>query len=199
MTSAGEACGFGYRPSRFKRADRGRYVVTEVTYRLRRDGDPELRYPELAAAVRARGEPLSVALVRETVLGLRRGKAMLLSPDDPDTRSVGSFFVNPVLSPAAFGEVEQRWRAAGGTGAVPAFPAGQDIKLPAAWLVEHAGFRKGQRRGGAGISSRHALAVVNLGGTTAELLALAREIEQGVYDKFGVKLEREPVVVEVPS
>jgi UDP-N-acetylmuramate dehydrogenase len=199
VTFTNADCRFGYRSSRFKQEDRDRYVVTGVTLRLRRDGDPVPRYPELAAAVRARREPLSVALVRETVLGLRRGKAMVLSPGDPNTRSAGSFFVNPVLSPAAFTEVERRWRAAGGAGAIPTFPAGADLKVPAAWLVEHAGFRKGQRTGGAGISSRHALALVNLGGTTAELLALAQEIAQGVDEKFGVTLEREPVVVGIPS
>jgi UDP-N-acetylmuramate dehydrogenase len=192
-------CGFGYRTSRFKREDRDRYVVTEVTFRLHRDRGPELRYPELATAVSARREPLSVRLVRDTVLALRRGKAMVLSPDDPNTRSVGSFFLNPVLAPAAFAELEQRWRAAHGTGPVPSFRAAAGVKVPAAWLVEHAGFRKGQRHGGAGISNRHALALVNLGGTTDELLALAQEIQQAVYEKFGVNLEREPVVVGVPS
>ena len=126
---------------------------------------------------------------------MRRGRGMVWPPDDPNTRAVGSFFVNPVLPPAAFAEVEGRGRAAGGSGAIPTFPAGAGIKLPAAWLVEHAGFRKGQHRGGAGISSRHALALVNLGGTTTELLALAHEIEQAVEGKFGVKLEREPVIV----
>ena len=196
VTFTNADCGFGYRSSRFKREDRDRYVVTEVTYRLRRGGGPELRYPELATAVSARREPLTVRLVRETVLALRRGKAMVLNPGDPNTRSVGSFFLNPVLSPAAFAEVEQRWRAGGGTAPIPTFRAGAGIKVPAAWLVERAGFRKGQRTGGAGISSRHALALVNFGGTTAELLALAREIEQAVEQRFGVRLEREPVVVE---
>lgn len=189
-------CGFGYRSSRFKREDRDCYVVTEVTFRLRRDRGPELRYPELAAAVSARREPLSLRLVRETVLALRRGKAMVLNPDDPNTRSAGSFFLNPVLSPAAFAELERRCGVAGAAEPIPSFPAAGGVKVPAAWLVERAGFRKGLRRGGAGISSRHALALVNLGGTTAELLALARDIEQKVDAKFGVRLEREPVVVE---
>jgi UDP-N-acetylmuramate dehydrogenase len=199
VTFARAECGFGYRTSRFKREDRDRYVVTEVTFRLYRDRGPELRYPELAAAVSAKREPLSVRLVRETVLALRRGKAMVLSPGDPNTRSVGSFFLNPVLPPAAFAELERRWRAAHGTAPVPSFRAGTGVKVPAAWLVEHAGFRKGQRRGGAGISSRHALALVNLGGTTDELLALAHDIEQAVSERFGVRLEREPVVVTASS
>ena len=196
VTFTNADCGFGYRASRFKRADRDRYVVTEVKFRLRRDRASELRYPELAAAVSARREPLSLRLVRETVLALRRGKAMVLNPDDPNTRSGGSFFVNPVLSLAAFADLERRWRAAGDAALIPSFPTAAGVKVPAAWLVEHAGFRKGQRSGGVGISSRHALALVNLKGTTAELLALARRIEQAVYERCAVRLEREPVVVE---
>jgi UDP-N-acetylmuramate dehydrogenase len=188
-------CGFGYRSSRFKRDDRDAYVVTEVAFRLYRDRGPELRYPELVTAVSARRDPLTVRLVRETVLALRRGKSMVLAPDDPNTRSVGSFFLNPVLSAGAFAELDRRWRTSGGSGPIPSFPAPNGVKVPAAWLVEHAGYRKGQKRGGVGISSHHALALVSHGGTTAELLALASEIEHAVDAKFGVRLEKEPVIV----
>jgi UDP-N-acetylmuramate dehydrogenase len=194
--------GLGYRTSRFKREDRDRYVVLDVTLRLRRNTVPALRYQELADAVAEKGNLASlqpadaVRLVRETVLAIRRRKAMVLDPADPDTRSVGSFFVNPVLSREGFAQLERRWKDMGGSGPIPSFPAPDGIKVPAAWLVEQAGFRKGYRKDEVGISHRHALALVNRGGTTAALLALARDIEQAVRQKFGVDLEREPVVVD---
>jgi UDP-N-acetylmuramate dehydrogenase len=194
-------CDFGYRTSRFKREDRDRYVVLGVTFRLRRNAVPSLSYPELASAVSAQADlsrlppPDAVRLVRETVLDLRRRKSMVLDAGDPNARSVGSFFLNPVLSPLAFAELERRWKTMGGSVPIPTFPAPNGVKVPAAWLVEQAGFRKGYRTDGAGISSRHALALVSLGGTTAQLLALAEAIERGVREKFGVRLEREPVVV----
>ncbi len=194
VTFARADCAFAYRMSRFKAADRDRYVVLAARLRLRRDTRPVLRYAELAAAVTRRGgidrvEPrAAVALVREAVLELRRGKSMVLDPADPNTRSVGSFFTNPVLSAAAFAELERRWHP-------PSFPAGRGVKVPAAWLVEQAGYRKGYTREGVGLSTNHALALVNRGGTTAQLLALAEEIERAVFEKFGVRLEREAVVV----
>ncbi|HVH66725.1 MAG TPA: UDP-N-acetylmuramate dehydrogenase [Gemmatimonadales bacterium] len=200
-TFTADECGFAYRDSRFKRGDRGRYVVLDVTLRLARDRRPELRYPELQAAV-ARVAALDavlpaqgVAIVRNAVLALRRSKAMVLDPADPNTCSAGSFFMNPVLPAAAFADLEARWRQRGGIGPIPTYPAEGGVKVPAAWLVEHAGFPKGYRRGGAGVSARHALALVNLGGTSAELLALAEAIVAGVEERFGVRLVYEPEVV----
>ena len=187
-------CGFGYRLSRFKEVDRDRYVVLGVRLRLWRNTRPALRYAELAAAVTRRSgiealeAPAAVALVRDVVLELRRGKSMVLDPADPNTRSVGSFFMNPIISVEAFAELKRRWDP-------PSFPAERGVKVPAAWLVEQAGYRKGYERNGVGVSTRHALALVNRGGTTAELLAFAEEIEQAVLAKFGVRLEREAVVV----
>ena len=201
VTFERDACAFGYRTSRFKRADRDRYVVLGVRLRLRRDTRPVPRYAELTAALARRGgidaaEPAAaVSIVREAVLELRRGKSMVLDPADPNTRSVGSFFMNPVLTQSAFTELERRWRARGGAGEVPRYAAANGIKVPAAWLVEQAGYRKGYRKDGVGLSTRHALALVNLGGTTAALLALAAEIEDGVFERLGVRLEREPVVI----
>jgi len=194
-------CAFGYRDSRFKRQDRGRYVVLEVTLRLARDQRPRIRYPELERAVAELGGLDAVApgdalrLVREAVLALRRRKSMVLDPEDPNTRSAGSFFTNPVLSVAAFGELAQQWKD------IPSFPADGGVKVPAAWLVEHAGFPKGYRRsgGGAGISIHHALALVNLGGSSADLLALAEEVREGVEKHFGIRLAYEPEVVSPPS
>jgi UDP-N-acetylmuramate dehydrogenase len=200
-TFAREACGFAYRWSRFKGDDAGRYVVTGVRFRLRPGGAPTLRYPELAKAVAARGAlddaspAAALARVRDTVLALRRSKGMVLDPADPDTRSAGSFFMNPVLTPEAFAALERRWSREGGTGAVPTFPAPGGVKVPAAWLIERAGFPKGFARGGARISHRHTLALVNAGGTTADLLALAATIRDGVAERFGVTLEREPVLL----
>src|SRR6266516_3284065 len=197
-----DQCEFVYRSSRFKSRDHDRYIVLDITLRLRRDTLPQLRYAELAQAVRQHGEldrlaPAdAVSVVRTTVLELRRRKSMVLDPTDPNGRSVGSFFVNPVLSADAFDHLVCRWRAAGEGDGIPTFPADGRVKVPAAWLIEHAGFGKGYRRGGVGISTRHALALVNHGGTAAELLALAQAIERAVYERFGVRLEREPVVVE---
>jgi UDP-N-acetylmuramate dehydrogenase len=134
------------------------------------------------------------------VLDLRRGKGMVLDPDDPDTRSVGSFFLNPVIDHGHFAAVEAAARAIAGPGVrVPRYPAGDGgVKVPAAWLIEQAGFRKGYPAAGAGprISSKHTLALVNPGGATAaSLLALAREIRDGVREAFGVELASEPVLV----
>ncbi|HEV2750187.1 MAG TPA: UDP-N-acetylmuramate dehydrogenase [Gemmatimonadales bacterium] len=208
-TFTAQECGFGYRDSRFKRADRGRYVVLDVTLRLARDRAPRLRYAELRDAVARKiaidavPTAQAVRLVRETVLALRRGKSMVLDPGDPNTRSVGSFFTNPVLTPAAFAALEAQWRGGqqGQVSQIPTFPAEGGVKVPAAWLVERAGFAKGYRQGGVGvgvgvgISSRHALALVNFGGTSAELLALAERVRAGVEARFGVRLEFEPEIV----
>jgi UDP-N-acetylmuramate dehydrogenase len=194
-------CAFGYRDSRFKRQDRGRYVVLEVTLRLARDRRPRIRYPELERAVAELGglETVppgeAVRLVRDAVLALRRRKSMVLDPTDPNTHSAGSFFTNPVLSPAAFAEIEKRWER------IPSFPADGGVKVPAAWLVEQAGFPKGYRRrgSGAGISTSHALALVNLGGTSADLLELAEQVRAGVERQFGIRLAYEPEVVSPSS
>jgi UDP-N-acetylmuramate dehydrogenase len=198
-------CAFGYRDSRFKRADRGRYVVLEVTLRLARDQRPRIRYPELQRAVADLGGLETVApadavrQVREAVLALRRRKSMVLDPADPNTRSAGSFFTNPVVPASAFADLEQRWQG------IPSFPADGGVKVPAAWLVEQAGFPKGYRGGGggggggSGISTRHALALVNLGGTSADLLALAEEVRAGVEQQFGIRLAYEPEVVSPSS
>jgi UDP-N-acetylmuramate dehydrogenase len=198
---AGAECGFAYRWSRFKGEDRERYVVSSVRFRLTPGGPPALRYPELARTVGERGgleglgPEAALARVRETVLALRRSKAMVLDPADPDTRSAGSFFMNPVLTPADFAALERRWAAGGGAGPVPTFPAAGGVKVPAAWLVERAGFAKGYTQSGARISRRHTLALVNAGGTTADLLALAETVRAGVEARFGVSLEREPVAL----
>jgi UDP-N-acetylmuramate dehydrogenase len=193
-------CGFGYRSSAFKRslapgAVTGRFVVLRVTFALVADKlSMPVSYPELARALAVdAGGRAPLADVRAAVLGLRRGKGMVLDPADPDTRSAGSFFVNPVLTAGQFAALE---RAAGA--GVPHYPAGPgQLKVPAAWLIERAGFGKGYRHpGGARISAKHTLALVNPGGaSTTSLLALAAEIRDGVRGRLGVELACEPVLV----
>jgi UDP-N-acetylmuramate dehydrogenase len=199
---SGADCGFGYRDSRFKRAWRGRYVITAVTFALRPGGAATVRYPELqrALAAPAGGAAPPLDEVRSTVIALRRAKSMVLDPADENGRSAGSFFMNPTLAPGAAAAVIARIEAAGVLApgeAIPRYPAdGGRVKLSAAWLIERAGFAKGTRHGAAGISTRHTLALVNRGGATAEeLLGLARRVRRGVLDRFGVALSAEPDLV----
>ncbi len=196
-------CGFGYRTSAFKRDASGRYVVLAVTFQLARDRlSAPVRYPELARALGvAEGERVPLEAVRAAVLGLRRGKGMLLDPADPDSRSAGSFFTNPVLDSAQFTALRTAVGVHCGPGVpIPQFPAGPgQVKVPAAWLIGQAGFGKGYPGpGGAHISAKHTLALVNPGGaSTAGLVALAREIRDRVRDVLGVELAVEPVLVGV--
>lgn len=191
-------CDFGYRASRFKHSDR--WIVTSVRLRLRRSPLSEpIRYAELATALGVKvGDHVPLADVREAVLQLRRGKGMVLDPADPDTRSVGSFFVNPVLGDAAWEQVLAR---AGGT-QPPSWPGNDGVvKVSAAWLIEAAGFSKGYAHRGAAISGKHTLALTNRGGTTSDLLELAALVRDGVHEKFGVTLRPEPVLIncELPT
>jgi UDP-N-acetylmuramate dehydrogenase len=190
MTAA--ECGFSYRHSVFKHNDR--FAVLEVTFELHDNAglSEPVRYAELARALGVEvGERAPLQAVRDAVLALRRAKSMVLDPADPNRRSVGSFFTNPVLTEHQYAEV----CAAAGV-EVPSYPYGDGRKVPAAWLIERAGFAKGYGDGRVGISSRHTLALVNRGGaTTAELLTFARSIRAGVLDRFGVMLEPEPVFV----
>lgn len=204
----GSGCGFGYRTSAFKRQAAhhggvtGTFVVLGVTFRLRRSALSEpVRYVELAGSLGIRaGDRAPLADVRRAVLALRRAKGMVLDPADPDTMSAGSFFTNPALDPAQFAALERAVAAVAGPDAqVPRYPAAAGlVKVPAAWLIEHAGFGKGYPGpGGQGprISTKHTLALVNPGGATAaSLLALAAEIRDGVRKVFGVDLVPEPVL-----
>ena len=200
-------CGFAYRSSRFNSTDRGRFIVTRVDYRLTPGGAPALRYAELQQAMeasRSSGCEPSLKGVAETVRQIRRSKGMLLVDGDPDCRSAGSFFKNPVVSEDLFQKIASR-----SASAPPRFPAGPGaenagcMKIPAAWLIEQAGFAKGYTMGNAGISSRHTLALVNLGNATArrggataaEIHTLADKIASAVEARFGIRLEREPVLV----
>lgn len=191
-------CRFTFRHSIFKRNDR--YVVLAATVRLRRSPlSAPVRYAELARTLGVEeGARAPLADVRDAVLALRAKKGMVLDPLDPDTYSVGSFFLNPTLDATTFAELRERALAVSGR-EPPGFPHPSGlIKSSAAWLIEQAGFDKGYTGGrpGVGISTKHTLALTNRGtGTTAELLDLAREIRAGVVKAFGVRLDPEAVLV----
>jgi len=193
VTLDGRACGFGYRTSRFKREEAGRWVVLAVTYRLRPGGPPTLGYADLDRHLAARGiaRP-TLADVRASVLAIRRAKSMVLAPDDPNRRSCGSFFLNPFVTPADAARVAAR----AGDPAMPRWPQPDGrVKLSAAWLIERAGFPRGYREGSVGLSTRHALAiVVHDGGRARDVLAFARRLQAAVHDRFGVHLEPEPAL-----
>jgi len=185
-------CAFAYRKSRFNTNDRGRYAVTRVDYRLNPGGAPTLRYADLQRTFDGPSQP-SLAQVAEAVRRIRQSKGMLLVKGDPDCRSAGSFFKNPVVTNTQAHQI-----AATAGKEPPHFPSGQDgsVKLPAAWLIEHAGFSKGFTMGAAAVSSRHTLALINRGNATAsDMMALADCIRAAVEDRFGIQLEREPVLL----
>ncbi|WP_028653556.1 UDP-N-acetylmuramate dehydrogenase [Nocardioides halotolerans] len=187
-TFANADCGFGYRTSRFK-VDPDRHVVLDVTFQLRQGslGAP-VQYAELARTLGVeQGGRAPLADVRAAVLELRRSKGMVLDADDHDTWSAGSFFTNPVVDEAAV------------PGGAPAWPQPDGrVKTSAAWLIEHAGFSKGYGAGPVGLSTKHTLALTNRGGaTTEQLLALAREVRDGVEATHGIRLVNEPVLVGV--
>ncbi|HEY0773151.1 MAG TPA: UDP-N-acetylmuramate dehydrogenase [Nocardioidaceae bacterium] len=188
-TIAAADCGFGYRTSRFKR-EPGRFVVLSVTFQLRLgDLGAPVAYAELARTLGVEpGERVALDRVRDAVLGLRGGKGMVLDAEDHDTWSAGSFFTNPILAPeeaARLPEGAPRWEQ----------PDGR-VKTSAAWLIDNAGYGKGYGNDLVSLSTKHALALTNRGGaSTADLVALAREIRAGVEERFGVRLENEPVLV----
>ncbi len=193
-------CQFSYRASIFNLTARDRYVVTSVTYALKPHAEPAIRYPDLKNFFSNTSAKPSLGEAREAVRTIRARKAMLISPDDPDCRSAGSFFKNPVITTETFSMIEtiaMEQRLIYNHERVPSFHA-QDgkVKIPAAWLIEHAGFQKGYCRGRVGISSKHTLAIINRGGATAqEVTVLMKEIQEGVEERFGVSLTPEPVFV----
>jgi UDP-N-acetylmuramate dehydrogenase len=189
-------CGFGYRTSVFKRNPE-RCVALAVRFSLRLGGEPLLAYAELQRALGTSRAAPSLSQVRAAVLALRRDKSMLLDARDENRRSAGSFFLNPIVDGATAERVAQHALAQGWvarTEDVPRFAAeGGQVKLAAAWLIERTGARKGERRGAFGISSRHALALVHHGGgSSAQLIAFARELRDRVRAQLGVELVPEP-------
>jgi UDP-N-acetylmuramate dehydrogenase len=189
-------CDFAYRHSRFNSQDRGRYLVTHVEYRLTAGGAPTIRYADLQRAFPEGSHP-RLSEVATEIRRVRQAKGMLLVEGDLDCHSAGSFFKNPMVR-----EEQVRQIASVGGAEPPRFPAGPGpdnqgrVKVPAAWLIEQAGFSKGYSLGAAGISTRHTLALVNRGGATAaEILSLAAQIADAVEMRFGIRLEMEPVLV----
>ena len=213
-----QECEFGYRQSRFKGYDRDRYVVLSVAFRLSRTTINEPRYDELKQALRPISKNSSTAAgesdwhvpggdqvrpeervdalmrLRSAVLNLRKKKSMVVDNSDPESRSAGSFFLNPVLSAEQLQEFKTRMESRGIVD-YPCFAAGDSFKLSAAWFVENAGFAKGTTVGGVGVSKNHSLALVNRGGTSSELMDLSRSIQKKVLEFSGVWLDREPVLV----
>ncbi|TDB84264.1 UDP-N-acetylmuramate dehydrogenase [Actinomadura sp. KC216] len=195
-----DACRFTYRHSAFKGHDR--YVILDVTYALHESEESQpIAYAELAKRLGVQpGDRVTLKEARDAVLELRRGKGMVLDAADPDTRSAGSFFTNPILEPDRLADLERRVaERLGPDAAFPRYPeTGGRVKTSAAWLIDRAGFAKGHALGPARISTKHTLALTNPGGaSTADLLALAREVRGGVRDAFGVELVNEPVLIGV--
>jgi UDP-N-acetylmuramate dehydrogenase len=176
-------CAFAYRMSRFKGGDAGRFVVCDVAFRLR-PGRPTTTYPDVVRYFEEHGTThATVADARAAILAIRRRKGMVIDAADPDTRSVGSFFMNPIVAAPPDG--------------APVFAVpGGGAKVPAAWLIERAGFGKGYDAGRVGLSTKHPLAIVNRGGASArDVIGLAVRIKRGVLDRFGIALRPEPVFV----
>jgi UDP-N-acetylmuramate dehydrogenase len=190
-----EACGFSYRASIFNTSERGRFIILRVTYALTPGGESHVEYADLKRHFAGRETAPNLAETREAVRYIRARKGMLIVEGDPDSRSAGSFFKNPVLSEEQHRDLEQRARDKGLV--LPSYPAlERQKKVSAAWLVEHSGFARGYTSGSVGISSKHALALVNRGGATAaDVLTLKDQIQQRVEQIWGVRLEPEPVLV----
>ena len=187
-----ETCGFGYRTSIFNTTERGRFVVLKVAYALIPGGVPTLAYADLQKHFASHAGLPSLAEVREAVRQIRHSKAMLIVEGDPDCRSAGSFFKNPIVDPASDTRL-QKLAAERGL-EPPRFATPEGTKLSAAWLVEQSGLKKGYARGAVGISSKHTLAIVNRGGAqAAEVVALKDEIQMRVRETWGIELVPEPV------
>jgi UDP-N-acetylmuramate dehydrogenase len=192
-------CGFSYRSSKLNTSLRDKYIVLEVDYLLERNGAPTLEYADVKRFFAEQGTsaPPTLQQVRDAVLAIRRGKAMLIVPGDEDCRSAGSFFKNPLVSAAEADRIEALAAKQVPDKPLPRYPGENGkVKLAAAWLVEQSGFGKGFSRGPVGISRKHSLAIVNRGGATAkDIVAFKEEIQHRVFDQWGVSLHPEPVFV----
>lgn len=191
-------CGFEYRKSIFNTSEKNRYIVLSVTYALRKNGEPKIAYQDLKKFFDTRSPDLEET--RRAVLEIRRRKSMVIDENDPNTRSAGSFFKNPLVRKVQFADIEKTAKALqiiADNENVPHFAAGADlVKIPAAWLIEKAGFQKGYTKGRVGLSLNHTLALTNRGDATAgELISLKNEIQARVLEIFGVELIPEPVFV----
>ena len=196
--SAGE-CGFSYRMSRFKKELKDEYIIIKIRFRLldQGSGKPEIHYRELKELVTDKyGYNYSVKNIRDSVLYLRRKKSMVIDPGDSDSVSCGSFFMNPYVTQDVLENLKTRLESMGeSVDRLPIFTVSDRYKLSAAFLIEKAGFSKGYEKNGAGLSSKHALAIVNRGCKRKEILELAHEIQEKVFLEFGIRIEIEPVLV----
>ncbi len=195
VTLSNAECKFAYRSSIFNTTERGRYIVLQVAFTLRPNGAPNIRYADLEKYFAERSDEPTLKEVGDAVREIRHRKGMLIVSGEDDAHSAGSFFKNPVVPQELFEELAARLASQKLT--LISYPAADGArKIPAAWLVEHVGFTKGYTKGRAGISSKHALAIVNRGGATAaEILALKDEIQARVWDKLGIQLQPEPVFI----
>lgn len=194
-------CGFSYRQSRFKKEDADKYIITEICIRLSENSLKEIKYSTLNERlcsnqdyekVKCKKEKLSI--IRNTILEIRKEKSMVLDKADINSRSCGSFFMNPVLDEGKF--LEFRNKISKLYSDFPFYISGNEYKIPAAWLVEKSGFKKGYRINGVGISSNHSLALINISGTASDLIHLSDKIQKAVKIKFGINLIPEPVIVK---
>ena len=187
-------CGFAYRTSVFNTSQANRYIVLAVTFALERGGKPKIAYNDLQEFFGEKTPTLHET--RRAVLRIRAAKSMVIYAADPNSKSVGSFFKNPIVSKEEFAKIEKR-AALVGFESIPLFKADENkVKIPAAWLIENSGFRKGYSQGNAGISSRHTLAIINRGNATAkDILELKGEIQTKVKEIFDVELKPEPIFV----
>jgi UDP-N-acetylmuramate dehydrogenase len=196
-TFSHEECKFGYRTSRFKESISDIYAITSVIFKTVKCDHPNVTYPEIIERL---GGEASVATldcsaeslkqIRNVVLDIRGSKSMVSEEASVNSKSCGSFFMNPIISKSKLDEVQSKVDEE-----IPNYKSEDLIKIPAAWLIEKAGFPKGYRYGGVGVSSQHNLAIVNIDGTTTEVLALARDIQDAVKDKFDIQLVSEPHLV----
>jgi UDP-N-acetylmuramate dehydrogenase len=193
VTLTHEQCRFAYRRSLFNTTHRNRYIVTQVTFRFDRTATPNLTYPDLQRHFANQAHPPTPIEIYHAVREIRHGKGMLIVEGEPDCRSAGSFFKNPIVPEPTLAAIAAALNFPAEK--IPHWPAGPgSIKLPAAWLLEQAGFRKGFTFGAAGISTRHTLALINRGHATAvDIAALRDTIQHEVHRRFNIQLEQEPV------
>lgn len=190
-------CSFSYRNSRFKKSINLTEIIWSVSFELELFGEPLMKYTDLLKRAKsnhrykqqAAGKEQLTA-VRNTVLEIRKSKSMIYNPKDKNSRSLGSFFLNPVVSKESFDYMCEQLSAKKED--IPYFSVDNGIKISAAWLIEQAGFKRGHQYRGVGLSEKHSLAIINRGGSTKEVLELAEAIQQTIHEKYKIKLKPEP-------
>ena len=193
-----DECQFNYRTSRFKTVDQGKFVITEVSFQLTPDSQPKIIYHELFTYIKSRLSYKTLtenkdrlAAVREAVLDIRGQKSMLINANDPNSKSLGSFFLNPIISKDRCAEILKLWKT------MPYFNFGSEVKISAAWLLENSGYRKGHIYKDVGTSENHCLAIINRGkGTSKQVKELCQQMQKAVYEKFGIQLVNEPNFID---